>query len=89
MRRLLVAALVLAASVPLVPVAVAHTCAGTSPDCVCPAPNDGQYHNHAGPTGSCTSGASATPGGAKAPSTQVAGVVLALGCAALLVARRR
>jgi hypothetical protein len=92
MRRLLVTIMLVAAALPWIPAVAAHSCAGTSPDCVCPAPNDGQAHSHAGPTGSCSSGpggqASATPGGAKAsPAWGLVGTLCALAGVALLARR--
>ena len=75
------------------PVVVAHSCAGGGADCVCPVPEDGATHSHAGPQGSCAGGpggsASAGPDGASVtPGLGAVAAALAVGLVALLVARR-
>lgn len=87
MKPTLVITLVLLAFASYTPVAAAHACSGTQSDCVCPAPSDGKAHSHAGPSGSCTNGASATPGGASVPAPALPLVVAAMVLA--LVAFRR
>lgn len=59
MRTTLLLLLLVSAAGSLVPTASAHQCSGSAPDCVCPVPNDGKYHQHAGPSGACQGG----PGG--------------------------
>lgn len=85
--RLLIFVMLLATVIPVVPTAAAHACSGTAANCVCPVPNDGQAHSHAGPSGSCTNGASATPGGAQAPGPALPAVLVALVVLAALVRR--
>lgn len=87
MSRALILTLLLVLSPIAAPAALGHACSGTASDCTCPVPNDGQAHSHAGPSGSCTNGASATPGGASVPGPALAVVLVAF--AVLALARRR
>lgn len=80
--------IMLVASATLLPQVQAHSCGGGS-DCVCPVPDDGAAHAHAGPGGSCTNGANATPGGASAPGVGLMAILVGVALVAALVTRRR
>ncbi|HUR68954.1 MAG TPA: hypothetical protein VM370_06875 [Candidatus Thermoplasmatota archaeon] len=97
MRILFATLLLLTALIPLAPSALAHQCAsGTrSSECACPVPNDGQYHQHSSPAGSCQGGPggsqSATPGGASqsVPGAALPLLLVGIGGAALTLRRGR
>lgn len=97
MRAVLIA-LLLASSFPLLPSATAHQCStgsSSSNDCVCPAPDDGQAHQHATASGACQGFAgasqSATPGGASQniPAPTLGALLAALAFVAVALRRTK
>lgn len=96
--RALLLALLLMTCVPLMPTATAHQCStgsSSSSDCVCPAPNDGQAHQHATSGGACQGFAgasqSATPGGASQgiPAPAIGVILATIGVVAVSLGRAK
>lgn len=93
--RALLAILLLAAAFAFVPTADAHQCASgrQTADCVCPVPDDGQYHQHAYGGQTCQGGPGiqqeAGSGGASQsiPGFAVGALLPALAAVALLLRR--
>lgn len=89
MRLVVLTFLIVAALVPMAPGSLAHQCASGTPSssCACPVPEDGQYHQHSSPSGSCQGGPggsqSATPGGAS-QQVPAPGALLVAGVAGAL-----